>query len=307
MPKNVPLGHWTRVLVTLIPLVLGARASTSLAEATSCNDRRPNTSIIPQKDGFIDRNGKIYYVIAGSGAPLVFIHDGALSSEVWDGQVAYFKACRRVVRYDRRGYGNSPPAKSPFSNIEDLRAVIQATRSEGAVLVAGSMGGMLAIDYTLQYPQDVSGLVLVGPIVSGLPLSDHFNERMRALMGTTSTMTIRNFSDDRYVLGPNSDGLRPAFAKLMLKSKAALETDPVLFAAAWQPKRPALANLHEIKVPTLILAGEYDIPDVHAHSGAIEAGIVGAKRLVVSDAGHLIYFEQPETFNRLLAEFLGKH
>lgn len=67
---------------------------------------------------------------------------------------------------------------------------------------------------------------------------------------------------------------------------------------------PSYLRLHEIKVPTLILTGEFDIPDVQAHAGAINAGIPGSGRVVVPKAGHLIPLEQPEHFNRLVKDFL---
>jgi 3-oxoadipate enol-lactonase len=54
----------------------------------------------------------------------------------------------------------------------------------------------------------------------------------------------------------------------------------------------------------LILAGDADIPDVHAHAGAIEAGIRGSRRVVLSDAGHLMYMEKPEEFSRVVIGFI---
>ncbi len=62
--------------------------------------------------------------------------------------------------------------------------------------------------------------------------------------------------------------------------------------------------MKEIRVPTLILVGDADIPDVHAHAGAIEAGIPGSKRVVVTDAGHLMYLEKPEEFSRVVIAFI---
>jgi 3-oxoadipate enol-lactonase len=59
-------------------------------------------------------------------------------------------------------------------------------------------------------------------------------------------------------------------------------------------------------VPTLIVVGELDIPDVHAHSGALEAGVPGATRVVLRGSGHLPHLEVPEEFNRVVHEFLAK-
>ena len=62
--------------------------------------------------------------------------------------------------------------------------------------------------------------------------------------------------------------------------------------------------LSEIKVPTLIIAGESDIPDVHAHIGVIQASIAGSKRIVLTHSGHLAYFEVPYVFNQAVLDFL---
>jgi len=70
-------------------------------------------------------------------------------------------------------------------------------------------------------------------------------------------------------------------------------------------ERAAVKYLDEIKVPVLVLVGEYDIPDVHAHSGVIEAGIPNAKREIIFKAGHLIPLEQPEAFNASVLIFLS--
>jgi pimeloyl-ACP methyl ester carboxylesterase len=66
----------------------------------------------------------------------------------------------------------------------------------------------------------------------------------------------------------------------------------------------SLPRLHEIHVPTLILGGDADIPDVDAHAGAIETGIPDPRRIVVSDVGHLMYIEKPEEFLTIVTQFL---
>ena len=68
----------------------------------------------------------------------------------------------------------------------------------------------------------------------------------------------------------------------------------------------AVRSLSEIKVPALILVGEFDIPDVHAHAGVINAGIVNSKREIIPRSGHLIPIEQPALFNEVIMNFLNK-
>ena len=71
-----------------------------------------------------------------------------------------------------------------------------------------------------------------------------------------------------------------------------------------QPK-PALNYLSEIKVPALILVGEYDMPDIQANGGVIEVGIPNARRDIIYNSGHLIPFDQPEAFNTAVFKFLN--
>lgn len=70
--------------------------------------------------------------------------------------------------------------------------------------------------------------------------------------------------------------------------------------------KAALPRLGEIHIPALLLVGDADIPDVHAHGGAIEAGIPRARRVVIKDVGHLMYLEKPAEFSRVVIEFLEK-
>jgi 3-oxoadipate enol-lactonase len=74
-----------------------------------------------------------------------------------------------------------------------------------------------------------------------------------------------------------------------------------------RPAPSSLPRLHEIHVPTPILVGDADIPEVHAHAGAIETAIPNSRRIVVSDAGHLMYIENPEEFLTIVTHFLEVH
>src|SRR5262245_21248258 len=113
--------------------------------------------------------------IVGSGSPVVLTHDALLHSESWDAQFAVLATHHRLARWDRRGYGRSPQPTEPYSSVEDLAAVVRSVSDSPAVLVGCSFGGFLSLHCALEQPQLVAALVLVGPIVSGLAYSDHFN------------------------------------------------------------------------------------------------------------------------------------
>src|ERR1700748_260691 len=116
--------------------------------------------------GFVDApgSGKLWYEAKGQGSPIVFLHDGLVSSAGWDGPFDSLADSFRVVRYDRRGFGRSEPPKGPYSDVDDLQAVFETLKIGRAVLVGCSNGSRLAVDYTLAHPDRVEALVLVGPV-----------------------------------------------------------------------------------------------------------------------------------------------
>lgn len=257
--------------------------------------------------GFVEvPGGKLWYEIRGQGSPMVFLHDGLLPSETWDDQIPYFAKTFRTVRYDRRGYGRSEPAKAPFSDVDDLAAVFDTLKIPRAILVGCSYGGSLAVDFALAHPDRVEGLVLVGPVVSGLPYSGHFNRRglanalPRFREGDTQKV-VENWANDPYLTDAGSTRARERIRELLGKNPGPvagnLQPSP--------PERPAARRLREIRKPALILLGASDIPDVHAHAGALENGIERARRVVIPGAGHLVHMEKPEKWNETVLEFVS--
>ena len=252
-------------------------------------------------------NGQLYWEECGSAATtLVLVHDGVGHTAVWDG--VWPELCQqfRVIRYDRRGYGRSPVTKGWHSETADLLAVFNAAHIGRAVVVGGSHGGELSIDFTLENPERVQQLVLVGAVLSGFPYTDHFIRRGSAMLAPLRTgdvaKAIELVSRDPYVLAPGHPENQNRLAALLTASPQDLT-----HASMIRPTKPAIHRLGEIGIPALILVGDADIPDVHAHAGAIELGIPRSRRIVVSDAGHLLYLERPKEFVRLVTEFVTAH
>jgi len=262
----------------------------------------------PENSEFLQvPGGRLAYEVQGDGPPLILLHDGLLPSATWDGQLAAFAKTFRVIRYDRRGYGKStPPAgKGTWSDIDDLAAVFAALHVERAVLVGCSSGSALAVDFTLVHPERVESLVLVGPVVSGLALSEHFTRRgivnfLPLYREKSLEKAIDNWVADRWLTDAGSTAAKEKLRTLLTANAAPVRGIP----EAKPPDRPAAGRLGEIHVPVLLVVGASDIPDVHAQSGVLEAGIPGARRVVLPGAGHLAHLEKPDEFNRLVLEFL---
>lgn len=239
-----------------------------------------------------------------AGPLVVLTHEGMAHSEAWDGQVAAWSADHRVARWDRRGYARSPRPTTSYSSIDDLAAVVRAASDGPAVLVGCSFGSLITLHCALEHPELVSRLVLVGPIVSGLPFSEHFltrGGRGVPAPDAPDTEQIEYWSAvDPWFVAPTSTAARNRLRALLTANPQNLRPPMELERL---PETPALARLGEITVPTLIVVGEQDIPDVHAHSGALDAGLPDATRIVLRGSGHLPHLE---AFTRVVHEFVTK-
>lgn len=146
------------------------------------------------------------------------LHDGVLHSAAWDDVWPEFCKHFHSIRYDRRGYGRSPAATEGYFETDDLAALLRQLKVARVAVVGSSHGGEISINFTLDHPEVVQQLILVGAVV-----------------------------------------------------------------------------------------GDADIPDVHAHAGAIEAGIPRARRIVLKDVGHLMYLEKPAEFSRIVIDFIEQN
>jgi len=249
-------------------------------------------------------DGKLYYEIAGKGENIVLLHDGMVNNRIWDEQFPVLAGNYRVIRYDRRGYGKSSDPETKYSHIDDLNQVFIQLKADKAIVFGMSSGGGLAINFALTYPEKVNGLVLVGAVVSGFGYSTHMDTRGGNFNRSeySDPVKLRKYFifDDPYEIYSGNIKAKEKILALLpyFGRDNTVPTKP--------PVKVAVKYLSEIKVPTLILVGEYDHPDVHAHAGVINAGIQNSKREIISKSGHLIPVEQPTLFMDAVTIFLSK-
>lgn len=266
----------------------------------------PETVHLAVQAGYVDvGGGRIFYEAAGQGPVIVMVHDGLLHRETWDAQFAGFAKNYRIIRWDRRGYGRSDIPNAPYSDLDDLLVLLKHLKVERATIMGCSAGGMLSIHMALDHPELVSSLILVGPIVSGFRFSDHFIKRGERGMPDNNAPVEQKIdywtSKDPWIIAPENTAAKKRMKELLTANPQNLN---VPFQYNRLPGEPALGRLSQIKVPTLIVVGESDVPDVHAHVGAIESGITNSKRVVLVHSGHLPHMEVPDAFNRVVLDFL---
>jgi 3-oxoadipate enol-lactonase len=253
--------------------------------------------------------GKIAYETCGlekqeSGDKvIVLLHDGILHSAAYDDVWPLLCQRFKVVRYDRRGYGATPAATTPFASVDDLAAVMKAAGVEHATLVGSSTGSGIAVDFALAHPDAVDGLVLAGPWISGFKPSAGFIARGLKLAVLIKTGNIEGAVKDPYILSKSAGAERARVVALLKANPQNLGNPSGKVERAGPEARPHLAEIH---VPTLVLVGEVDIKDVFDQARAVVAAVPGAKMETVPATGHLMYLEKPEDFAERVERFVGQ-
>jgi len=287
-------------LVLAAALVLTGLASTAGAQVA--HPARGRAELVPVA------GGRLYTEECGTGAAIVLLHDGLLHSTVWDDE--WTGLCRQfhVVRYDRRGFGRSDSPTAAFVPVDDLLAVFDHAKLSRATLIGCSSGAALAIDFAIRNPARVENLILIGAVVHGMPGSAFFDERGARNNAPLAKGDVRtaakNWSEDRFEIAGDHQAARRRILETLTANPQNLSYSGSLERRF---RVPAIARLAEIHVPTLILDGENDIPDVHAQSGAIQSGIWGSRRDVVPGVGHLVPLEAPAELNARILAFLENH
>jgi len=283
--------------------------STSL-EVGGQKNTSANTAAGSDAGNFVDVGGaKIWYEECGAdsgGSNVVLLHDGLVHSVTWDAVWRPLCAKYHVVRYDRRGYGRSESAATVFDPVEDLNKVMRQVHTERAIIVGCSSGGGLALDFAVAHPEMVTGLFLIGPVVHGVASSDYFDARNTKNSAPMDHGDLKgaakNWSEDRFIIGGNDPASRKKVYDALVSNPQDLKVGGEFEI---RPSPPTSHRLSEIRVPTLALAGEYDIADVFAYCGVIEAAVTLGSFEVVKDAGHLIQIQRPAELVKDFNQFVS--
>jgi pimeloyl-ACP methyl ester carboxylesterase len=264
--------------------------------------------------GFLERpDCRLYYEVEGSGPFLVFAHGLGGNHMSWWQQVPHFSARYTCVTFSHRGFAPSsgpPGGPEPSAYRGDLAALIDHVGARDVRIVAQSMGGWSALDFAFAHPTRVRALVLAstagGIAWPRFPFSDADQAERWRRDGEAA-------SSDLF-----ARGLHPAAGERMAREQPAthylyraidaLSADldkqvlrGRLMAALTRPAD----DLRTLNVPTLWLTGAEDIVYPPFVSVALAPTMPNARLESVREAGHSVYFERPEAFNRIVGDFLA--
>jgi pimeloyl-ACP methyl ester carboxylesterase len=254
----------------------------------------------------VSTGGRLWVESRGSGDAVLLLHSGLVDARMWDAQAdGLEEGGFRSIRFDFRGFGRSDLPEQPYSHLDDVVAVLDALEVERATLVGSSLGGAIALGIALDHPTRVRALVLAG---SGVPGYQDWSPRMQAIWeevddamkaGDLERAHELDMSPWVLTLGEPSDDLIRSIGHDNLQ----------IFTIDEELERPREAvdeRLGEVAVPTLVVVGDRDIPEMLVIADLLADRVPGASGpVVIEGADHLVPTRRPEEFNRALLEFLS--
>ncbi len=246
----------------------------------------------------VTKGVEINYLVGGSekekDKTIVFVHGAGGNGQRWQNQLASLQGCYGVA-LDLPGHGQSgaEPCDQVFLYREWVKEFMEAMGIEGAVIAGHSMGGAIAMDLCVKYPQAVQGLLLISTApyfkVSPERLAVYQRGEFRpqwnreAFSSSASEELIAWFTQER-----EKDSPKARYADFLACSR---------FLAA---------GLKDVKVPTAIICGKEDVNTPYRYSEKLKEEIPKARLRLVEKAAHQILFEQPEIVNAEIEKFIDE-
>jgi pimeloyl-ACP methyl ester carboxylesterase len=244
---------------------------------------------------------------------VVMLHSGVTDRRSWYAVADSLEDSADVIAYDRRGYGGSEVGELDFRHLDDLLEVVDRLATGPVFLVGNSMGGGLAVDFALTYPDRVSGLLLIAPFVSGTPeptdvdsASLVLDERIeRAWADDDKTEAIR-LETWMWLDGPTGaegrvTGAPRRLAEDMSRRIVAHDADE----HAGDAGLDAWSQLETIDIPTVVGCGDLDVPFFIDRSRLLAERLPQGRFVLLPGVAHLPGLEKPETVAALVTEMLA--
>jgi pimeloyl-ACP methyl ester carboxylesterase len=258
---------------------------------------------------------RLYFEEAGSGTPIMFVHEFSGDLRSWEAQIAHFSRRYRCIAFNARGY---PPSDVPLrvaayshkNAVDDMAAVLRHLQIRKAHIMGCSMGAQSTLHFGLTYPRMAITLTTIGAgSGSSAATRAEFlrkveaNARSFEQEGLSAALARVRTAPNRVQLKRKNPRAWDDFCKRFMEHSAQGMAN---IQRGIQARRPALSSLGrafaKLKVPTHLIAGDED-------PGAIEPSlfikrVCPAARLTIAPAtGHLVNAEEPELLNRLTDEF----
>ena len=268
----------------------------------------------------------LFYDDVGRAPAIVFLHGYPFNRSMWRAQIDFFAARDyRCIAPDLRGLGQSVaqtlvcerggtdqrlksvPLTTMTEMASDVAALIDDLKVERALIVGLSMGSYIALEFVHLFPSRVQALVLAGARAQGADEAEKQSREEQAQRVVVERMEFAVQSILKNLLAPAT--FVDKHDTVARVREMILETDPQGAAAAQRGmalRRDYSGTLHNIEVPTLIIASREDGVRKPEDAEFLHRGIQNSSIEIIDAAGHLMNMEQPEVFNQALMKFVMK-
>jgi pimeloyl-ACP methyl ester carboxylesterase len=231
---------------------------------------------------------EMYYAEYGEGEPMLFIHGGLGSADVWGYQVAEFARDHRVIVADSRGHGRSTRSQQPFGYdlmTSDYVALLDYLKLDKVTLVGWSDGGIIGIDMAMKNPEKLTRVVAQAANVT--------TDGVKA-----DVMNNKTFSDYINAAGETYKRLSPTpneYDAFVTQISGMWGSQP-----AWTAD-----DLSKIKVPVTLAIGDHDEAVKVDHTEMMAKQIPGSKLVILKDASHFAMLQDPEGYNAMIRDAMA--
>jgi pimeloyl-ACP methyl ester carboxylesterase len=250
------------------------------------------------------------YVASGSGPAVVFAHGTLMDDTMFAPQIAHLKSRYRVVALNHRVLSGRNAPHTLDDLVEDCRAVLDELRIRRCVLGGMSLGGFMAIPFSLKYPERLDGLILMATTSTDYPKAEQENFLAKFGELNIDGMVTPSWAEwvAPYVWGETTMRRnRPLVDHWMDVWTTRIPARSVYHQGlAWIRKKDDTPRLGAIKVPTLVLHGEEDYPIPIERARRMAAAIPGCTFVPIAGAGHTCNLEAPEPVNAAIDAFLAR-
>jgi pimeloyl-ACP methyl ester carboxylesterase len=242
-----------------------------------------------ERSGQATANGiSIYYAVYGQGSPVILLHGGLSNADYWGNQIKAFAPFHTVIVMDSRGHGRSTRDSRPYGYdlmADDVVALMDVLKVAKADIVGWSDGAILGLDLAMRHPARVGKIFAFAgnTVTSGVKDGVEKNPTFAAFMGRAG------HEYEAYSATPKD---YDAFVAQISKMWAS------------QPNWTD-AQLKAIIAPVLVVDGDHDEAIKRDHTEYIASTIPGAGLLILPNASHFAFLQDPELFNYAVLHFLG--
>lgn len=251
------------------------------------------------------------YEERGSGDVLMMLHGTLMDRSMFRPQMEALSDEYRVIAYDHRAR-TARFDDAPY-NLEDLAAdcrdLLDELGIEKCVVAGMSMGGFVAIEFALAYPQYLDGFILINSSARGYTDDERENFYEWFLPNDREGKLSDEFIEWALPIcfGETTMRTNPALVDVWREKWAGYDARAVFYETCWPTKADRLERMSEISVPTLIVHGDEDlILPLRTHSLPILDRLPDGHLVVASESGHTANLEQPEIVNASIRSFMRR-